>query len=205
MFKDFKLEIDGEIFKNSWEEIEKKHVNMIGGEYQPHLCKPLQRVAIVIPYRNRDNHLKIFTNHLHKVLRKQNIHYKIFVINQQHPNLFNRGALMDVGYFEAVTDFAADCVIFHDVDMLPEDGRHIYNCLQSPRHMGAHVDKFNYIQLCNDFYIISNKFKKFKFIFVSDDNVGGILAMNVKDFEKVNGFHILFYGWGDEDMDMIHR
>lgn len=126
------------------------HTTLIGGEFKPKFCI-LQRVAIVVPYKNRENHLKIFLNHIHIILRNQNIHYKIFVIEQAHTYIFNKGALLNIGYLEPLTIFAPDCIIFHDVDMLAEDGRHIYNCLQSPRHMGAYVDKFNYTQMCNIF------------------------------------------------------
>lgn len=37
-----------------------------------------------------------------------------------------------------------DCFIFHDVDMIPEDGRNIYRCGRYPRHLSPAVDEFNY-------------------------------------------------------------
>ncbi|CAD5124823.1 DgyrCDS13084 [Dimorphilus gyrociliatus] len=184
--KGHKAIVDYNVRNYDWVNIDKKHLNIhLGGEFKPSHCNAIQKIAIVIPYRDRMEHLKILVNHLHKVLPKQNIHYKIFVIEQSAPLLLNKGAIMNIGYLVAQQYFVPDCIIFHDVDMLLEDKRHMYNCIQSPRHMGAHVDKFNYTQLYK--------------------NVGGVFAIKPHQFRKVNGYHILFYGWGDEDMDMLQR
>jgi len=51
---------------------------------------------------------------------------------------------MNVGFSEAVKadDFA--CVIFHDVDLIPEDARNDYGCPSSPRHMSTAVSRMDY-------------------------------------------------------------
>ena len=52
---------------------------------------------------------------------------------------------MNAGFAEATRMKSYDCVIFHDVDMLPEDDRNFYKCVgNSPLHLGAFIDKFNY-------------------------------------------------------------
>ena len=51
---------------------------------------------------------------------------------------------MNIGFVEAMKSASYDCVIFHDVDMLLEDDRHIYRCSDNIRHMGAYVNKFGY-------------------------------------------------------------
>ena len=51
---------------------------------------------------------------------------------------------MNAGYLEAKQLFQFDCVVFHDVDMIPEDDRNFYSCLNSPRHVAPYVNKFNY-------------------------------------------------------------
>ena len=63
---------------------------------------------------------------------------------QAMPTTFNRGMLMNIGFIEANTLGDFDCVIFHDVDLYPEDDRHLYKCPENPTHMSAAVDKFNY-------------------------------------------------------------
>ena len=40
------------------------------------------QVAIIVPYRNREIHLKIFTNYMATFLHRQNSSAKIYVIEQ---------------------------------------------------------------------------------------------------------------------------
>ena len=53
-----------------------------GGQYSPPGCKSYQKVAIIVPYRNRLHHLKILLNRLHPMLMNQQIDYRIFIIEQ---------------------------------------------------------------------------------------------------------------------------
>jgi beta-1,4-galactosyltransferase 1 len=74
--------------------------------------------------RDREDHLTIFLHHLHPILQRQQLNYQIFVIEQSTEEFFNRGALMNIGFVEALKvseDF--DCFVFHDVDLLSEDDR----------------------------------------------------------------------------------
>ena len=100
---------------------------------------------------------------------------------------FNRGKLINVGFVEALKDFAWDCFIFHDVDLLPEDDRNLYSCpLTNPRHMSVAVSNWNYkLPYPNIF--------------------GGVVAINTKQFRMLNGFSNEFWGWGGEDDDMAAR
>ena len=52
-----------------------------GGRYKPHDCTARHRVAIIIPYRNREPHLRTLLNNLHPLLRKQQLEYGIFVVD----------------------------------------------------------------------------------------------------------------------------
>ena len=49
--------------------------------------------------------------------------------------MFNRAKLLNVGYVEALKRQPYDCFAFHDIDMIPEDDRHLYHCSQQPRHL----------------------------------------------------------------------
>ena len=40
------------------------------------------QTAIVIPYRKREEQLKIYLKHMHPILQRQQLHYRIFVIEQ---------------------------------------------------------------------------------------------------------------------------
>ena len=106
-----------------------------GGHWFPRHCQSEQRLAIFICYRNRPAHLKLFLNHIHDFLQRQQLDYTIIVVNQHGEQQFNRAALFDVGYLEAKKLYDFDCLIFHDVDLLPEDLRNFYKCGERPRHM----------------------------------------------------------------------
>jgi hypothetical protein len=51
---------------------------------------------------------------------------------------------MNAGFREVMKSSPFDCVIFHDVDMLPENDRNIYQCQDAPTHLSPLIDKFQY-------------------------------------------------------------
>ena len=115
-----------------------------GGESKPLNCSSNHQVAVIVPYRDRPTQLAVFLNNLHPMLIKQQLHYRIYLVNQTDSNTFNRAMLMNVGFVEAMKDHNWTCAIFHDVDLLPEDDRNLYNCPDQPRHLSVAVDKFKY-------------------------------------------------------------
>ena len=59
--------------------------------------------------------------------------------------MFNRAALLNVGFLESLnSEVKFDCIIFHDVDILPEDNRSMHTCEFAPLHLAAHLNKFQY-------------------------------------------------------------
>ncbi|ESN93241.1 hypothetical protein HELRODRAFT_89219, partial [Helobdella robusta] len=154
------------------------------GTWYPLSCIPRHKVAVIIPFRNRENHLKVILKVLVPMLRRQLLFYTIFVIEQDSPLIFNKASLMNAGFKEASMFQNYDCYIFHDVDMLPENDRNFYTCSHVPRHLGAFVDKWDYIIPYIDLF-------------------GGVTAFSYNHFLSVNGFANSFYGWGGEDDDMI--
>lgn len=118
----------------------------VGGLRSPSECTARHKVAIIIPFRNRESNLKIFLRHIHPILCRQQIDYGIYVIEPVQNLTFNRGLLMNIGFIESLklTIDKWDCFIFHDVDLIPEDDRNIYSCPEQPRHMSSAVSTFNY-------------------------------------------------------------
>jgi len=58
---------------------------VMGGRYKPGDCLALQKVALIIPFRNRDEHLKYWLHYIHPILQRQQLDYGIYVIEQvQH-------------------------------------------------------------------------------------------------------------------------
>ncbi|TMS38239.1 hypothetical protein L596_005006 [Steinernema carpocapsae] len=103
----------------------------MGGHWKPEICKARQRVAIIVPFRNRENHLPIFLQNLHPLLQKQQLDYTIFVVEQIKNQKFNRAKLMNVGFVEARKLYDWQCYIFHDVDLIPENDKNMYTCMVS--------------------------------------------------------------------------
>ncbi|KAH9381230.1 hypothetical protein HPB48_014459 [Haemaphysalis longicornis] len=53
-----------------------------GGLWSPVGCAARHRVALVVPYRDRRLHLLLLLRHLHPILRKQLLSYRIYVVEQ---------------------------------------------------------------------------------------------------------------------------
>ena len=69
--------------KPSFEEI--KHNNWdlsAGGSWRPRNCTSRHRVAIIIPFRDRYEHLRILLDNIHPILKRQQLDYSIYVIEQ---------------------------------------------------------------------------------------------------------------------------
>lgn len=138
-----------------------------GGEFIPHNCIPHFSTAIIIPYRNRETQLNAFIPYIHNFLRQQQIHYRIFIVEQADDKPFNRAKLFNIGYTYA-NELNFPCLVLHDVDLMPMNVGNLYACTQKPRHMSANVDKFR-------FYL------PFTELF------GGAVAIQVEHFQAING------------------
>lgn len=81
---------------------------------------------------------------MHQWLPKQMLDYMVIIISQLGKEKFNRGALMNIGFVEAQKLYDWECFIFHDIDLLPENDRIPYRCLDQPVHLSAAISKYNY-------------------------------------------------------------
>jgi len=60
-----------------------KHVEVNnGGTWRPTDCEPKQKVAVLVPYRDRDEDLRIFLHNIHPFLRAQLLEYTVYLIEQ---------------------------------------------------------------------------------------------------------------------------
>ena len=157
-----------------------------GGQWRPSRCLARHTVAIVVPYRDRWDHLKLLLHYLLPILKRQQIHFRIFVVEQHGKGSFNKGRIMNAAFLEAAKVFDFRCVIFHDVDMVSVDDRNMYTCADNPKHMSCAIDKFHYVL----FY---------------ENLVGGVLAFRKDHFKLVNGYSNAYWGWGGEDDEMAER
>lgn len=138
-----------------------------------------KKLAVIVPYRNRESHLNVFIPYLEDYLTSKKIPFEIFIIEQKDNKPFNRGKLLNVGYKESGNDFDYFC--FHDVDMLPI--KVDYSYCDRPTHLADKVDGEE------SFY---NYF-------------GGVTIVNKLDFKIINGYSNEYWGWGFEDDDLLQR
>lgn len=135
--------------------------------------------AILIPYRDRAEHLAALLPVLHAHLAA--IPHRVFVIEQVDNKPFNRGKLFNAGFRMLGPEHTT--VVLHDVDLVPEHAD--YANITQPTHLSAHCSQFQHgpPALC----------------------FGGVVAFPVEQFRRVNGFSNDYWGWGAEDDDLRDR
>ncbi len=143
------------------------------------------KLAIIVPYRDREEHLARFVPHMEKFMLDKGIEYKIFVVEQDDDRPFNRGWLINIGY-DISSQQGYDYFCFHDVDMLPEDNTCDYSWVEKPTHLASRLSKFNYRLIYPEY-------------------IGGVTLFNKEHFEWINGFSNKYWGWGFEDDDLLYR
>jgi hypothetical protein len=114
------------------------------------------RIALIVPYKNRYYNLKLFLRYIIRFLvKKSNLEFKIFLIEPAFNNqTFNRGLLLNIGFLESINYFKSlnrndnimpNCFIFHDVDMLPENELNDYSCsIGRPKQMAVAINTYKY-------------------------------------------------------------
>ncbi|XP_026198305.1 DP-Gal:betaGlcNAc beta 1,4- galactosyltransferase, polypeptide 1, like [Anabas testudineus] len=157
-----------------------------GGRFKPKDCEALQKVAIIIPFRKRDEHLKYWLYYLHPILQRQQLDYGVYVINQDGDEIFNRAKLLNVGFEEALKEYDYNCFVFSDVDLIPMDDRNTYKCYSQPRHLSVSMDKFGFRLPYYQYF-------------------GGVSSLSKEQYLKINGFPNNYWGWGGEDDDIYNR
>ena len=141
------------------------------------------KLGVIIPYREREEHLERFIEHFIEFMSDKKINYQIFVIEQYDLKPFNRGRLLNIGYKIAI-QHGCDYVCFHDVDMLPENADYSYPT--KPTHLASNLSSYNYSVPYDEYF-------------------GGVTLFNKYDFEVVNGYSNNYQGWGFEDDDLLNR
>ncbi|XP_004838452.1 beta-1,4-galactosyltransferase 1 isoform X1 [Heterocephalus glaber] len=180
MLIEFNIPVDLELLAKQNPEIK------MGGRYTPKDCISPHKVAIIIPFRNRQEHLKYWLYYLHPILQRQQLDYGIYVINQAGDSMFNRAKLLNIGFQEALKDYDYNCFVFSDVDLIPMDDHNAYRCFSQPRHISVAMDKFGFSLPYVQYF-------------------GGVSALSKQQFLAINGFPNNYWGWGGEDDDIFNR
>lgn len=136
---------------------------------------------IIIPYRNRKEHLEIFINSCKLNFEKYLSPLKIIIVEQTFSKLFNRGKLLNIGVFENFNETYN--YFLHDVDTIPTE-----LCIST--HYTKYLENNTVLGLYN---------------FKDIDTMGGVIKISGKDFKEINGFPNDIFGWGCEDKSLKNR
>lgn len=150
-----------------------------------------QRLGIVVPFRDRENHLSVFLPHMAAYFERDKADKAIevrFLVVEQPPGLpFNRGLLVNIGF--QILRHEIDYVCFHDVDYLPMWADYSYPDKPSML-IGYGLEPAPVQQL------FLEKPEKF---------FGGVVLLQTLHVERANGYSNGYWGWGHEDLDFIRR
>ena len=136
---------------------------------------------MIVPYRDRAQHLKRFLPHLVTYFERDKLDRRIdvslHVVEQAAGAPFNRGMVKNCGF--ALVRESADYVCFHDVDYLPIWADYAWS--EQPARLIWHG-----LTLKEDW----NRF------------FGGVVLFDNAAFERVNGYANSYWGWGPEDLEL---
>ncbi|KJE89963.1 hypothetical protein CAOG_001356 [Capsaspora owczarzaki ATCC 30864] len=162
------------------------------------------RLAVIVPFRKRDEHLRVFLpwmrhhlrNEWHRISENPDkvsngtpiCRFAGFLVIEQGDDApFNRGRLLNIGAQLAHEQLDASVLAFHDVDMLPTDAvQYVSNIPAKPTQLSAELDRFGF----------EPPYPKY---------AGGVVLTTYEDYAKVDGFSNTFSGWGSEDDDYFYR
>jgi hypothetical protein len=135
------------------------------------------KLAVIVPYRLREEHLKVFIEKITEHLNKQEIEFELIVVNQDNAKQFNRGMLLNIGYRYA-KKLKCDYLVFHDVDMVPLEVDYSYSDV--PLHLATNF--------------VDDEGTESGLPF--DEYFGGVTMFPIETFENITGFSNKSWGWG---------
>ena len=144
------------------------------------------KLGVCVPYRNRELHLNEFIPKVGKFLKEAGIDFQMYFAHQIDDKLFNRGAMKNIAAKHAFED-GCDYIVWHDIDMIPEDNSCDYSFPGDfPQHIAVRISQSDY------------KLKYFEYF-------GGAVIFSKEQVEKTNGYSNDYWDWGMEDDDLFWR
>lgn len=141
------------------------------------------RLTVIIPYRDREAHLRELAPRLTDVLLEQKVEHRLLVVEQEAGKPFNRGKLINIGMREAAE--RSDYYCIHDADAIPVNAN--YRCPSQP------------LRLVHE--IIAEQGRTFR----DHHYFSGAVSIRKEQAFAVNGFSNEYWGWGKEDDDFFFR
>jgi len=135
--------------------------------------------VIIIPYRDRKEHLDLFIKDVIPLFEKYLKPFKVVIVEQEEGKLFNRGMLLNIGFNE----YKDKCNYFynHDVDVYPNEKcvKEFYTSIKDNTMIGIYTPP--------------------------GETLGTVIKFTKPIFEKINGYPNNFWGWGVEDKSLQNR
>ena len=142
-----------------------------------------QSLTIVIPFRDREEHLRQLMPTLSATLDQQRIRHRVLVVEQDAGGLFNRGKLINIGIHHAAA--VSDYYCLHDVDAVPVVAN--YQCPSQP------------LRLVNTIRGPDGETRRTDYYF------SGAISIRKEQVFAANGYSNEYWGWGKEDDDFFFR
>ncbi len=137
------------------------------------------KLAFIVPYRNREHHLKQFVLHYKKLFPDSDI----YIVHQLGNAPFNRGMLLNVGFLYA--EQKASAFDLCDIDMLAVEGHVDYTFPNVVTHLASAAFQFGYTMPYPNYF-------------------SGHVLLTAEHMRSVNGFYNDYPGYGCED-DCFYR
>lgn len=156
------------------------------------------KYSIIIPYRNREEHLQILLPRLQEKFKDES--YEIIISEQNDNDNFRISCVENVGFLHS----KGDIIILHQVDYYPTDdvSYDVDDCPIQPAIKGIFLSEDN--ETPRDTRDIPGGYKNWH-IEIDPAFFGGVIAMKRSHFETINGLNPLYKGWGNEDEDLRER
>ena len=142
----------------------------------------IPKCVFIVPYRDREEHHRIFSETMKTYLEENpQGSYRILYVHQKDRRGFNRGAMKNIGFIVVKQTYPNDyqniTLVFNDIDSIPAKDAAI-----------KYETEPGVIKHWYGFYYA----------------LGGIVSVNARDFERLNGFPN-FWAWGYEDNLLQNR
>lgn len=156
------------------------------------------KYSIIIPYRDRLEHLEILLPVLNNKFKDEK--YEIIVSEQDDNNGFSISNTVNMA-----SKFAkGDVLIIHNVDYVPMQEVEYYKdggvFLPVKKVLFLNEDNSNLRETSD----IPGGYRYFNYG-VGDDFFGGVICILKTHFETINGYNPYYVGWGKEDEDLRLR
>ncbi|MBP2295063.1 galactosyltransferase-related protein [Azospirillum rugosum] len=153
-----------------------------------------RRLHIVVPYRNRESHLRQFIPWMSAYFDRidPRIDHRVTIVEQEAGLPFNRGALKNAGFL--LGEGTSDYTCLHDVDYLPVDADYGWADVPTPI-LWYGAEQRPVAPGRSDKTVTTNL----------ESTMGGALLMPNAVMRQVDGYSNGYWGWGYEDFDFSLR